>query len=102
MAGINSNLGVSENPRFTPGYRRGVVAALHQLRAWKEVDFPKPPEIAKHWESGVFSRSGDERIGFSETIAAYLWVSMECGSPVLDVWKPLDDIDAADEEASHG
>ncbi|MCA8275252.1 hypothetical protein LGN17_22455 [Burkholderia sp. AU30280] len=102
MANINSDLGASENPRFTPEYREGVVAALDKLRAWTELSLPKPPELARQWEAGVFARNGDERVGFSETIAAYLWVSIECGSPCLDRWKPLDDIDATDEEVSHG
>ncbi|WP_155633884.1 hypothetical protein [Burkholderia cepacia] len=96
------DLGTSANPRFTPEYREGVVAALDQLRAWKEVDLPKPPELARQWEVGVSSRSGDERIGFSETIAAYLWLSLDGGVPYLDTWKPLYDIEANyDDEVSY-
>ncbi|WP_155635463.1 hypothetical protein [Burkholderia cepacia] len=99
-ASIGPNLGASENVPFTSEYRKGVAAAVDQLRVWKTVKMPKPRELARQWESGVSSRSGDQRTGFSETIAAYLWGLMCMGEPYLDNWDPLEDI--AEAEVNHG
>ncbi|MCA8435345.1 hypothetical protein [Burkholderia seminalis] len=95
-----SNLGATENAPFTSEYRKGVAAAVDQLRVWKTVEMPNPRKLARQWESGVSQRLGDQRAGFSETIAAYLWGLMCMGEPYLDNWDPLEDI--AETEVSHG
>jgi hypothetical protein len=96
-------------PQFTSEYRRGVAAAVEHLRTWAR-EVKTPQMVAREWESGVSSRAGDERTGFSDAIAAYLWGIMTLGEPDLDVWDPLEDLSdnewadmvKARAEVSHG
>jgi hypothetical protein len=97
---LSSNTGESiQQDRFTPEYRSGVAAAIDQLSTWERSETP-PQAIAREWRAGVSDRTGDLQRGFADAIAAYLWVCMEEGTPIIGRWDVLREL--ADMEVSHG
>jgi hypothetical protein len=76
---------------FTTEYRAGAAAALKKLGVWMETH-TTPQTLAREWEAETNSRSGDERTGFSDTIAAYFLGFAKLGPISLNHWDPLLDL----------
>jgi hypothetical protein len=78
----------------TPEYRAGLNDAKQQLIKWRDNKNISPSQMADEWSKAVSTTAGQRRQGMTDAFAAYLWGMMHLGEPVLELWEPLEDLQA--------
>ncbi|MFL9979742.1 hypothetical protein [Paraburkholderia graminis] len=78
-------------------YRAGVSTAIDQLSKWDDGgDDTTPQQISREWQDHMRMLPEQQRAGFCDAVAAYLFASMTFGKPIMGMWDPITELRDAD------
>jgi hypothetical protein len=79
---------------ITAEYRAGMEDAKRQLIAWRDDKKLSAAQMAAELGRVIDVPDGERRHGLTDAFAAYMWGMMHLGEPVLELWEPLEDLQA--------